>query len=93
MANREQCDNCGKFVAKTIGRRYSDNTGMITCDDCGDTLLWGVDHWCRCSDCGAELPNTDYDGQCKRCYLAEVQDEKRASYYEQNWHNDHGDFE
>jgi len=31
---REQCDNCGKFVAKTIGRRYSDDTGMITCLNC-----------------------------------------------------------
>ena len=60
ITNREQCDNCGKFVAKTIGRRYSDNTGMIT---------------------------------CLECYDAEVQDEKRASYYEWNWHNDHGDCE
>ena len=66
---------------------------LTHCADCGETLVIDVDHWCRCSDCGAELPNTDYDGQCKRCYLAEVQDEKRASYYEWNWHNDHGDFE
>ena len=35
---REQCDNCGKFVAKTIGRRYSDNTGMITCLKCYDAV-------------------------------------------------------
>ena len=35
---REQCDNCGKFVAKTIGRRYSDNTGMITCLECYDAV-------------------------------------------------------
>ena len=35
---REQCDNCGKFVAKTIGRRYSDDTGMITCLNCADTV-------------------------------------------------------
>ena len=71
------------------GQMIPDNCCII----CGATLVMDVDHWCRCSDCGAELPNTDYDGQCKRCYLAEVQDEQRASYYEQNWHNDHGDFE
>ena len=38
MTKREQCDNCGKFVTKTIGRRYSDNTGMITCLKCYDTV-------------------------------------------------------
>ena len=38
MTKREQCDNCGKFVAKTIGRRYSDNTGMITCLKCYDAV-------------------------------------------------------
>jgi len=53
----------------------------------------GVDHWCRCSDCGAELPNTDYDGQCKRCYDAEWQMEQRAGMEEWNWRNDHGDCE
>jgi len=62
------------------------------CIICGTTLVMDVDHWCRCSDCGAELPNTDYDGQCERCYLAECQDERRAASYEWNWHNDHGDF-
>ena len=30
----EQCDNCGRFVDKTIGRRYSDDTGIITCLKC-----------------------------------------------------------
>ena len=62
------------------------------CIECGETLVMDVDHWCRCIDCGAELPNTDYDGQCERCYLAECQDERRAASYEWNWHNDHGDF-
>ena len=38
MSNREQCDNCGKFVAKTIGRRYSDDTGMITCLKCAEPV-------------------------------------------------------
>jgi hypothetical protein len=38
MTNREQCDNCGKFVAKTIGRRYSDDTGMITCLKCAEPV-------------------------------------------------------
>ena len=63
------------------------------CIICGATLVIDVDHWCRCSDCGAELPDSDYDGQCKVCFLAEWQDEQRAGYFEQNWHNDHGDFE
>ena len=63
------------------------------CIVCGTTLVIDVDHWCRCTDCGAELPDTDYDGQCKACYLAEWQDEQRAGHFEQNWHNDHGDFE
>ena len=38
MSNREQCDNCGKVVAKTIGRRYSDDTGMITCLNCAEPV-------------------------------------------------------
>jgi len=38
MSKREQCDNCGRFVGKTIGRRYSDDTGMITCLKCSDTV-------------------------------------------------------
>ena len=63
------------------------------CIICGATLVMGVDHWCRCSDCGAELPNTDYDGQCKRCYDAEWQMEQRAGMEEWNWRNDHGDCE
>ena len=63
------------------------------CIICGTTLVMGVDHWCRCSDCGAELPNTDYDGQCKRCYDAEWQMEQRAGMEEWNWRNDHGDCE
>ena len=63
------------------------------CIICGTTLLMGVDHWCRCTDCDAELPNTDYDGQCKRCYDAEWQMEQRAGMEEWNWRNDHGDCE
>ena len=63
------------------------------CIICGTTLVVDVDHWCRCTDCDAELPNTDYDGQCKRCYDAEWQMEARAGRMEQNWHNDHGDCE
>jgi len=62
---------------------------MDNCEHCNETLLMGVDHWCRCTDCGAELPNTDYDGQCERCYTAEWQMECNAGRMEQEWHNDH----
>jgi len=43
MSNREQCDNCGKFVAKTIGRRYPGGTGMITCLNCADPIYDDID--------------------------------------------------
>ena len=38
MSKRERCDNCGRFVDKTIGRRYSDDTGMITCLNCAEPV-------------------------------------------------------
>ena len=63
------------------------------CIECGATLVIGVDHWCCCDYCGAELPNNDYDELCKSCCDTVHQDEQRAAHYEQNWHNDHGDCE
>ena len=72
---------------------YKEGSDTMTenCNDCGTELLFDVDHWCRCVDCGKELPNNDYDGQCKRCNDAEWQMEMNASS-EWNWRNDHGDF-
>jgi len=63
------------------------------CIECGETLLMGVDHWCRCSDCDAELPNNDYDDLCERCAGVAENDARREAHYEWNWHNDHGDCE
>jgi predicted amidophosphoribosyltransferase len=65
----------------------------IKCEHCDAELLFGVDHWCRCTDCGAELPNNDYDDLCGRCAGIAKMDAKREAYYERNWHRDHGDFE
>ena len=66
---------------------------MNNCEHCNETLLIGADHWCRCTDCGSELQNNDYDDLCKRCYDAEWQMEQRAGVEEWNWRNDHGDCE
>ena len=64
------------------------------CIVCGATLVIDVDHWCRCVECDTPIPpDNDYDELCKACSDIVWQDEQRAGYFEQNWHNDHGDFE
>jgi hypothetical protein len=77
MNNRPQPDNC-----EHCGHIYA-----IDPDSLARPPLY-ADHWCRCTDCGAELPNNDYDDLCKRCNDVVWQTEARAGIEEWQWHND-----